>query len=78
VGNYYLSTKQQQSVFLTMPRQTVDLTLTGEDNLRVSCSFVDERLQQIFVADEGAKASLDDKANSAVDIAKDFMQKYQT
>jgi hypothetical protein len=76
--NYYLSTKQQQDFFLNMLRQTVELTLTGEDNLRVSCSFVDERLQQIFVADRGAEKTVLAKADSAVDAAKDFMQRYQT
>ncbi len=69
---------QQQDSFMTMPRQTADLILSSsQGQLRARCSFIDNRLHQIFITDVTGEVSLNSKAANIAEDAKDFLQRYQ-
>jgi hypothetical protein len=68
----------QTDTYLTLDKQTSDLTLTSKDSsLRVRCSFVGDRLQMLRISHSAGEISLNSKASSTVDDAKAFLTRYQ-
>ena len=68
----------EQKSFLTLPEEEADFALSSsQGKLRARCSFVSNRLHQIYVSDPSGQLSLKYQAANIVDDARGFMQRYQ-
>lgn len=51
---------------------------SSKGSLRVMCTFIDNKLRQIYLNDYTGKLALNQPITNTVDKAKDFLQRYQT
>ena len=69
---------QVDSKYLNMPQKEADIILkSGQGRLRVSTSFVNDRLRQIYLSDYGGELSMEKPAIATVEMAKGFLQRYR-
>ncbi len=64
--------------YLTLPQKEVDIILTsGKGRLRVSSSFVNNCLRQIYLSDYEGELAMEKPAVTTADMAKGFLQRYR-
>ena len=64
--------------YLSLPQKEVDITLaSAEGGLRVSCSFVNNNLRQIYLSDFEGKLSEEKPAADTVEMTGGFLENYQ-
>lgn len=69
---------QVTNKFLSIPQEEVDISLTSDHgNIRVISDFVNNELHQMYFAEYAGDLSTTRSADSTVDMAKDFLEKYQ-
>ncbi|MCW4024282.1 MAG: hypothetical protein NWF01_04510 [Candidatus Bathyarchaeota archaeon] len=78
LANSSLKSSQQNSLYMTLPTKETDTIFSGKDcSMRISCSFVGDKLQRIFVSNVSGTPSLGYLADNYVTDAKGFMERYQ-
>src|SRR3972149_3242756 len=69
---------QVDNHYLILPQKQADICiLSNESSLRASCSFVNDKLRQIYLSDYRGKLATKQSAVATVDMAKGFLQRYQ-
>ncbi len=69
----------RQNQYLSSPQEEADFRLSSpQGSLRATCSFVQDRLHQIFISDLSGSPHLNQPAADAVGMAKGFLQRYQS
>jgi len=64
--------------FWGLPQKEADFRLTSnQGGLRTRCSFINNRLHQIYISDYSGSPSLTQPISNEVDMAKGFLQRYQ-
>ena len=64
--------------YLTLPKEVVDFRLTSnQGKLRASCSFVNNKLLQIYLTDYSGSVSFNQPTTNVLDMAKGFLERYQ-
>lgn len=51
---------------------------SSEGSLRIMCTFIDNKLRQIYLNDYTGKLTIDQPTTNTLDKAKEFLEKYQT
>jgi len=70
---------QLDNQYLSLPQKEVDITLaSAEGGLRVSSSFVNNNLRRIYLSDFEGKFSVEQPAADTCEMAKGFLERYQT
>jgi hypothetical protein len=70
--------RENKSIISGLPQEEIDFKLiSSEDSLRVSCSFVNNKLQMLYLSDYTGSLSLAQPDVTPRDMAKDFMGRYQ-
>ena len=70
---------QLDNQYLSLPQKEADITLASDrGKLRVSCSFVNNRLRQIYLSDYEGELSVEQPAANTVEMAKGLLERYQT
>ncbi len=65
--------------YLGLPQKETDFRLTSNQSvLRARCSFVNNRLHQIYISDYSGAPSLNQPTKNSVDTAKNFLERYSS
>jgi len=69
---------QLDNQYLSLPQKEADITLaSAEGKLRVSSSFVNNNLRQIYLSDFEGKLSVEQPAADTVEMAKGLLERYR-
>lgn len=70
--------KESNSTILGLSKEEVNFNLTSsQGSLRARCSFVNNKLHQIYLSDYTGAFSLNQPATATLDMTKEFLEKYQ-
>ncbi len=73
-----VSNVQKDSVLLSLPHKEVDFRfLSSKSGLRVKCSFLNDRLHQIYLSDYIGLPQLKQPNLNVLEMAKGFLKRYQ-
>jgi hypothetical protein len=76
--DYTTISSQVDSSYRSLPQKEIDMTLvSNQSSVRARCSFVNSMLRRICLSDYNGDLAVKQPATATVDMAKDFLQRYQ-
>jgi hypothetical protein len=72
-------TSQLNNKYISLPQQESIITLvSNQSSVKADCCFVNNTLRMLYLSDYSGVLSLKQQADSTVDMAKDFLARYQS